>query len=58
VPIGKVSFDADKLTDNANEILSTILKLKPASAKGDYMKSVYVSSTMSPSVQIESKSIA
>ncbi len=58
VPVGKVSFTVDKLADNANEILSTILKLKPASAKGDYMKSVYVSSTMSPSVQIESKSIA
>lgn len=58
VPVGKVSFTADKLADNANEILSTILKLKPASAKGDYMRSVYVSSTMSPSVQIESKSIA
>jgi large subunit ribosomal protein L1 len=58
VPVGKVSFTADKLADNANEILQTILKLKPASAKGDYMRSVYVSSTMSPSVQIESKSIA
>ncbi|HTF06470.1 MAG TPA: 50S ribosomal protein L1 [Bacteroidia bacterium] len=58
VPVGKVSFDAAMLADNANEILSTILKLKPASAKGEYMRSVYVSSTMSPSVQIESKTIA
>jgi large subunit ribosomal protein L1 len=58
VPVGKASFDASKLADNAQEVLQTILKLKPASAKGDYMKSLYLSSTMSPSVQIESKSIA
>lgn len=58
VPVGKVSFSVDKLADNANEILQTILKLKPASAKGEYMKSLYLSSTMSASVQIESKSLA
>lgn len=56
--IGKVSFDAKKLEDNANELLNTIVKLKPSAAKGTYMKSVYLSSTMSPSVQIDTKSIA
>jgi large subunit ribosomal protein L1 len=55
--VGKVSFDADKITDNARELLQTIVKLKPSAAKGTYMKSVYMSSTMSPSIQIEPKSI-
>ena len=54
--IGKVSFDPEKLVDNAKELLQTIVKLKPASAKGTYMKSIYMSSTMSPGVQIEPKS--
>lgn len=56
--IGKASFDADKLAENANEILQSILKMKPASAKGAYMRSLYLSSTMSPSVQVETKSFA
>ena len=56
--VGKVSFDADKIADNAREVLQTILKLKPASAKGTYVKSIYMSSTMSPGIQIEPKSIA
>ncbi len=56
--VGKVSFDADKLTDNAREVLQTILKLKPAAAKGTYIKSIYMSSTMSPGIQIEPKSIS
>ena len=56
--VGKVSFDAQKLADNANEIIQSILKLKPASAKGEYMRSVYLSSTMSPSVQVETKTLA
>lgn len=55
--IGKVSFDAQKLADNANELLHTIIKLKPSSAKGIYMKSVFGSSTMSPSVKIETSAI-
>ena len=55
--IGKVSFDSEKLADNARELLQTIIKLKPPAAKGIYMKSVYISSTMSPGVQIEPKSI-
>jgi len=57
VPVGKVSFSAEQLAENANEILQTIMKLKPASAKGAYMRSLYVSSTMSPSVHVESKSL-
>lgn len=56
--VGKASFEADKLAENANELLMTILKLKPSSAKGTYMRSVYMSSTMSPSVQIETKTLA
>ena len=56
--VGKVSFDADKIAENANEILQSIIKMKPASAKGAYMRSVYLSSTMSPSVQVETKSFA
>ena len=56
--IGKASFDAKKITENANELLHTIIKLKPSSAKGTYLKSVYLSSTMSPSVQIDTKTLA
>ncbi len=55
--IGKVSFDAQKLSDNAHELLSTIVKLKPSAAKGTYMKSISMSSTMSPGIAIEPKSI-
>ena len=55
--IGKVSFDAQKLSDNAQELLSTIVKLKPSAAKGTYMKSISMSSTMSPGIAIEPKSI-
>lgn len=56
--VGKASFDAKKIEENANEILQTIIKLKPSAAKGTYMKSVYISSTMSPSVQIDTKTLA
>ncbi len=55
--IGKSSFDKEKLVDNARELLTTIIKLKPASSKGTYVKSIYISGTMSPGVQIEQKSI-
>jgi large subunit ribosomal protein L1 len=55
--IGKVSFAPEKLVDNAKELLSTIIKLKPAAAKGTYMKSVYLSSTMSPGIRIDEKTI-
>lgn len=55
--IGKSSFDANKIFGNANELLHTIIKLKPSSAKGTYVKSIYMSSTMSPGILIEPKSI-
>lgn len=55
--IGKISFSADKIFENAHEFLSTINKLKPTAAKGTYMKSVYLSSTMSPGIQVDVKSI-
>ena len=56
--IGRASFGADKIAENANELLQTIVKLKPSSAKGQYMKSICLSSTMSPGVKVESKSFA
>ncbi len=56
--IGKVSFDSQKLTENANELVQTLVKLKPSTAKGAYIKSIFLSSTMSPSVQVETKSVA
>lgn len=55
--IGRVSFDADKLAENANELLSTLVKMKPSTAKGTYMKSVTVAITMSPGVKVDPKSI-
>ena len=55
--VGKSSFDADKIAGNAQELLSTILKLKPNTAKGTYVKSIYMSSTMSPSIEIDAKSV-
>jgi large subunit ribosomal protein L1 len=56
--IGKVSFEADKIRENAEELLKTLNKLKPSSAKGTYMKSVYISSTMSPGIAVDAKSIS
>ena len=53
--VGKVSFTADKIKDNANELINTIVKLKPSGAKGVYIKSISMSSTMSPGIAIESK---
>jgi large subunit ribosomal protein L1 len=55
--VGKVSFDVEKIHDNAREFVSTINKLKPSAAKGTYIKSVYLSSTMSPGIQVDVKSI-
>jgi len=54
-PIGKSSFDADKIAGNADELLQTLLKLKPSSSKGEYIKSIAISSTMSPSISIDTK---
>lgn len=56
--VGKVSFTPDKLMENANEILQTIAKLKPSSAKGTYIKSIHISSTMSPGIKIDKNSVA
>jgi large subunit ribosomal protein L1 len=56
--IGKVSFSADKIEGNANELLSTLIKLKPTSSKGVYVKSIFMSSTMSPSIAVDSKAAA
>lgn len=54
--VGKVSFDPTKIVENAKEFVHTIQKLKPSAAKGTYIKSVYLSSTMSPGIQVEPKS--
>lgn len=56
-PIGKVSFDAQKIYENAKELLQTIIKLKPSAAKGTYIKSIFLSSTMSPGIQVDPKSV-
>jgi len=56
--IGKVNFTSDKLMENVKEIMSTIIKLKPTAAKGTYVKSIYLSSTMSPGVQVDVKSVS
>ncbi|MEE1338072.1 MAG: 50S ribosomal protein L1 [Muribaculaceae bacterium] len=55
--IGKVSFDPEKIKDNAKEFISTLIKLKPATAKGTYLKSIYLSSTMSSGLKIDPKSV-
>lgn len=56
--IGKTSFTAEKIMDNAVEFMNMINKLKPSAAKGTYIKSIYISSTMSPGIEVESKSFA
>jgi len=55
--VAKVSFEPAKIEENAKELIQTVVKLKPASAKGTYVKSIYLSSTMSPGVQVEPKSV-
>ena len=55
--IGKVSFTPEQMKDNAREFINTLIKLKPATAKGTYIKSIYLSSTMSPGVKVDSKGI-
>jgi large subunit ribosomal protein L1 len=55
--VGRVSFTPDQLLDNANELLGTIVRMKPSSAKGTYVKSVAVASTMSPGILVDPKSI-
>jgi large subunit ribosomal protein L1 len=58
VGIGKASFSADKIRDNAAEMINVVAKLKPASAKGDYFRSITISTTMSPGIAIDTNSIA
>jgi len=55
--IGKASFESEKLAENASELISTLIKLKPSSAKGTYMKSITLSSTMSAGVKVDTKSV-
>ena len=55
--IGKVSFDAAKIKENAQELVQTLIKLKPTASKGVYVKSIYLSSTMSPGIAIDTKSV-
>ena len=55
--VAKVSFERDKIVENAKELINTIIKLKPSSAKGTYVKSIYMSSTMSPRVPVDPKSV-
>ena len=55
--IGKVSFSADKMVENAKEFINTLIKLKPATAKGTYIKSIYLSSTMSPGINVDTKAV-
>jgi len=55
--VGKVSFDSAKIAENAKELIQTLVKLKPSAAKGTYVKSIYISSTMSPGIQIDTKSV-
>ena len=55
--IGRVSFDADKIYDNAHEIVQTLIKLKPTAAKGTYIKSIHISSTQSPAIALDPKAV-
>lgn len=55
--IGRASFSGDKIKDNVNELIQTLIKMKPSAAKGTYIKSIYLSATMSPSVQVDTKSV-
>jgi len=55
--IGRISFEADKLVDNAHEIIQTLIKMKPTAAKGTYIKSIHLSSTMSPAIALDPKAV-
>jgi large subunit ribosomal protein L1 len=55
--VGKVSFSSDKIAENAGELIKTLIKMKPVAAKGTYIKSIYLSSTMSPGIAVDSKSV-
>ena len=55
--IGRISFESDKIVDNAHEIIQTLIKLKPTAAKGTYIKSIYLTSTMSPAIALDPKAV-
>ena len=55
--LGKVSFTPQQMRDNAREFINTLIKLKPATAKGTYIKSIYLSSTMGPGIKVDTKTI-
>jgi large subunit ribosomal protein L1 len=55
--IGRISFDTDKIVENAHEIIQTLIKLKPTAAKGTYIKSIYLTSTMSPAIALDPKAV-
>ena len=55
--IGRSSFEANKIQENVNELIQTLIKMKPSAAKGTYIKSIYLSATMSPSIQVDAKSV-
>ena len=55
--IGKVSFTPQQIVENAQEVMSTIIKLKPSAAKGTYVKSIFISTTMSPGIEVDTKSV-
>ena len=55
--VGKISFTPEQIIDNAKEVVNTIIKLKPSAAKGTYVLSIYLSTTMSPGVQVDPKSV-
>lgn len=55
--VGKASFESSMIRENANELIQTLIKMKPSSAKGTYIRSIYISSTMSPSIQVDAKSV-
>ena len=55
--VGKVSFEGNKIRENSMELIQTLIKMKPSSAKGTYIKSVFLSSTMSPGIQIDTKTV-
>jgi len=57
-PVGKISFDAQKLVDNANSLITAVLRAKPSAAKGQYVKGLYLSSTMSPSLKLKKEIVA